>query len=127
DTKTVSNILCYKATCNFRGKEWVVWYAPSIAASFGPWKLNGLPGLILEAYDLEKKISFVAYSILHVDVNELKIENNQFKKISFKEFIDIKENMTHLQNDLNRNQTLKVNVPRFLELIYEWEEEHKNN
>jgi hypothetical protein len=37
----------------FKGREYIVWYAPSIAYAEGPWKLGGLPGLILEAYDKE--------------------------------------------------------------------------
>lgn len=49
---TVQTILgyeCHKATTKFRGREWIVWYADAIPMSLGPWKLNGLPGLILQA------------------------------------------------------------------------------
>ena len=40
---------CHKATAKFRGRTWTVWYAEDIPLSIGPWKLGGLPGLILKA------------------------------------------------------------------------------
>lgn len=35
----------------FKGRRWIVWYSPEISSSEGPWKLFGLPGLILKAED----------------------------------------------------------------------------
>lgn len=58
DTLSFSGLNCQKATATFEGKEWTVWYAPSIPFPGGPWKLNGLPGLIVEAYDTNKHIYF---------------------------------------------------------------------
>ena len=40
---------CHKATAKFRGRTWTVWYSEDIPLSIGPWKLGGLPGLILKA------------------------------------------------------------------------------
>lgn len=37
------------ARCAFRGREYMVWYVPEVPVGFGPWKFNGLPGLIVEA------------------------------------------------------------------------------
>lgn len=44
---------CLKATGNFRGKKWNVLYAEDIPTAAGPWKLQGLPGLIAYAADEE--------------------------------------------------------------------------
>ena len=49
DTLTVGGYCCQQATCNFRGVEWHVWYTEDIPSSAGPWRLRGLPGLIVEA------------------------------------------------------------------------------
>lgn len=51
DTTTVCGYVCRKAEATFRGIRWTVWYAPDIPLSLGPWKFNGLPGLVLWAYD----------------------------------------------------------------------------
>lgn len=62
ETKTVCGNVCHKATSNFRGRSWTVWYS-DIPTSEGPWKFTGLPGLILEAEDSTKEISFTAISV----------------------------------------------------------------
>ena len=49
DTLTVSSYLCQQATATFRGVEWRVWYTEEIPSSAGPWRLHGLPGLIVKA------------------------------------------------------------------------------
>ncbi|MDQ8051524.1 MAG: GLPGLI family protein [Pedobacter sp.] len=58
DTASFSGITCKKATAYFRGRNWIAWYAPELPFSSGPWKLNGLPGLIVEAYDEKKEVKF---------------------------------------------------------------------
>ena len=51
DTVTVCGYVCRKAEATFRGIRWTAWYAPEIPLGIGPWKFNGLPGLVLWAYD----------------------------------------------------------------------------
>lgn len=53
DTATVLSYVCRKAVCRFKGREWMAWFTPEIPSSEGPWKLFGLPGLILKAEDSE--------------------------------------------------------------------------
>jgi GLPGLI family protein len=40
---------CLKAEGMFRGHKWTVWFTPDVPMEYGPWKLRGLPGLILYA------------------------------------------------------------------------------
>ena len=49
DTLTVGGYLCQTATCKFRGVAWTVCYTEEIPSSAGPWRLRGLPGLIVKA------------------------------------------------------------------------------
>ena len=48
-TLTVLGMECKKATTNFRGRYWEAWYTEEIPIGQGPWKLCGLPGMILKA------------------------------------------------------------------------------
>ena len=48
---TIAGYTCSTAKTSFRGREWTVWFTPEIPLSVGPWKFNGLPGLILKAQD----------------------------------------------------------------------------
>ena len=47
--QTIIGYECHKAKAKFRRCEWTVWYSKDIPISLGPWKLNGLPGIILYA------------------------------------------------------------------------------
>ncbi|MDD7469038.1 MAG: GLPGLI family protein [Porphyromonas sp.] len=60
NVRSILGYECRLAECDYRGRHWIAWYAPEIAVSEGPWKLGGLPGLILEAYDTKRQYVFTA-------------------------------------------------------------------
>lgn len=47
--KTILGYDCVMAKSDYHGRTWKVWFAPEIPIQDGPWKLRGLPGLILNA------------------------------------------------------------------------------
>jgi GLPGLI family protein len=57
--KKIGGLQCQMATGFFGGRIYKVWFCPDIPFSSGPWKLSGLPGLILEAYDLKQQVKFI--------------------------------------------------------------------
>ncbi len=65
-TDSVATVLgyeCHSAICNFRGREWTVFYAEDIPVMDGPWKLHGLPGLIMKASDKDGDYLFECIGI----------------------------------------------------------------
>jgi GLPGLI family protein len=64
DTLTVSGYLCQKAVGKYAGRTWTVWYSEDVPTSFGPWKLRGLPGMILKAEDADGIFSFVCVGLM---------------------------------------------------------------
>lgn len=58
ETKIIGGYNCQKATTSFKGRNYVAWFCPDIPMPYGPWKLHGLPGLILAANDDKNEVVF---------------------------------------------------------------------
>ncbi len=58
DTITISRLHCQKATAHFKGRDYIAWFCANLPFRSGPWKLNGLPGLIVQATDTKKEVVF---------------------------------------------------------------------
>ena len=65
-TREMLGYTCQQATADFRGRRWTAWFTTDIPVSDGPWKLGGLPGLILEAYDEGQQHVFTAVGLERV-------------------------------------------------------------
>ncbi|MFS4416496.1 GLPGLI family protein [Maribacter sp. 2307ULW6-5] len=53
DVRNINGYDCRKATTAFAGRQYEAWYAPEIPISDGPYKFNGLPGLIVKIQDAD--------------------------------------------------------------------------
>lgn len=73
DTASFSGVKCQKATAHFKGRNWIAWFASELPFQSGPWKLNGLPGLIVEAYDDKKDVHFQFAGIENVKEEDAKV------------------------------------------------------
>ena len=58
DTASYGGLHCQKAKGHFKGREYTAWFCPDLPLHLGPWKLNGLPGVIVEAYDATGDVRF---------------------------------------------------------------------
>ncbi|KQS32245.1 GLPGLI family protein [Pedobacter sp. Leaf194] len=81
DTTSFSGIRCQKATTHFKGRNWIAWFATEIPFQSGPWKLNGLPGLIVEAYDERKEVKFEFAGLENVKEETAKEAENDDSKL----------------------------------------------
>jgi GLPGLI family protein len=127
-TKKIANYICYEATTLFRGSSIVAYFTKDLPYSTGPYKFEGLPGLILEVKEIGNSFnSWEAVSISHDVVNLAQNKKCQ-KPISVKEFLLIEEQKS---DEKFRQKTSKLSpdvkitemkVPRQgIEKKYEWE------
>src|SRR6218665_169661 len=96
ETKKIGDFSCQKATAAFKGNNYIAWFTTDIPVSFGPWKLHGLPGLILECHDETNFFTVKATKInLNTDCKEVskKIEKANFKNpVSMKKYLELRNN-----------------------------------
>lgn len=98
DDSTIAEYGCNKAKTVFRGRAWTVWYTPDIPISEGPWKLCGLPGLILKAVSDNGEYSF--------DCMGIEKGNNEKIAIAKKAFVNTNA------NDLQKLEMLSITDPQ---------------
>lgn len=100
-TKNVLGYDCIMATADFHGRKWTVWFTPEVPLQAGPRKLDGLPGLILEADADNGVYSFVATGIQNTDHLILPVYlADRYEKITRKDFLKAKR--AFLDNSLGQ-------------------------
>lgn len=91
------------AKANFRGREYIAYFTTEVPIIAAPWKLDGLPGLVLYAESSDKSLRFSAYEI------EIYRENFAFDKFSFeKEKVITWESYTKLLREAWVNMANKM-------------------
>lgn len=88
--KTILGYECNGARCSFRGREWTVYYAEDIPVMEGPWKLCGLPGLIMEAQADGDEYSFVCIGIRNNSPRPITLYDVPYNNASRLKFYDAK-------------------------------------
>jgi GLPGLI family protein len=79
DTMKIFGYAVQKAATSFAGRDWVAWFAPEIPISDGPYKFNGLPGLIVLLHDTRNHYRFALTSFVKNQSDRFihKSESNQ--------------------------------------------------
>ncbi len=92
-TDSTANVLgyeCQGARCNFRGREWLAFFAEEIPVAEGPWKLHGLPGLIMKASDSSEEYSFECVGIKSKADRPITIYQVPYNNVKRKDYYDAK-------------------------------------
>ena len=69
---------CQAATTSLRGRQWRAWFTLDIPVSDGPWKLCGLPGLILRATDEQGYFDFDCTGITSIEIPPIELAKNSY-------------------------------------------------
>ncbi len=101
ETKDILGYECVEASTDYHGRKWTVWFTPEIPIQNGPWKLGGLPGLILEAVSEGGQYSFVATGIQKTEKNIVPLYlASDYEKTTRQDFL--KNKRSFLDNTLSR-------------------------
>lgn len=69
---------CQAATTSLRGRQWRAWFTLDIPVSDGPWKLCGLPGLILRATDEQGYFDFDCTGVASIEFPPIELAKNNY-------------------------------------------------
>ncbi|PQV49481.1 GLPGLI family protein [Jejuia pallidilutea] len=107
ETKVILGYSCQKATTSFRGRKYTAWFTSQLPVG-GPWKFDGLPGMILEIKSKNSFIFFEAIGIRSRNVVKAIIKN-PFKKEKTLSWADFKALYKKKAIDLSKYRTSSGN------------------
>ncbi len=117
ETRKIGAFECQKATGEVGGRTYTAWFAPDLPFQSGPFKLWGLPGLILEAEDSKKEVRFLFKDIVKETDGSKRVDlaGASPVKITFAEYSKAKKAYqanpeTFMQGQLSANAPKVVKV-----------------
>ena len=105
---TVASFDCQKAECDFRGRRWEAWFTTEIPVGEGPWKLRGLPGLILYARDTTGQYSFEAVSVTDEPVPFYDYVYEYEKRTTYRKFKRYERSCFRWPKSFNENTSVFI-------------------
>lgn len=104
DKEKIGEFQTQKATTQFAGRKWIAWFTTDIPFQDGPYKFNGLPGLIVKIEDKTNSHSFVLKGVKNLKPDEFWISENDHQRYQpliilnqekyKKQFLDYRNNPT---------------------------------
>ncbi|MCT3923110.1 GLPGLI family protein [Elizabethkingia anophelis] len=110
ETKIILGYKSKKAICHFRGRNYIAWYTEKIPITDGPYKFNGLPGLILSIADTSNQFSFNAILISRSKNKEISMNiNSNIKTSREKYYFDKIKIIKGLKGNNGRSPIINLN------------------
>ncbi|WP_435138413.1 GLPGLI family protein [Formosa sp. A9] len=130
ETKKIGKFSVNKASCEFRGRTYTVWYTLEVPLPYGPWKLQGLPGLILEARDERDEMVIYFKSLEYPTTNKTTISEVKRLETDSKDWQTIEDFENMLRNSITKayngmilraekNGSKKPEKPKFSDIYIE--------
>lgn len=101
--KKIGDLTCKKAIGEFRGRTYEVWFSEEIPVNFGPWKLWGLPGLIVEAQDFNSDVISIKLKSIKQTNHLVEIPNGEEEITQAKYVMLFKQKLDNLAKFLKTN------------------------
>lgn len=91
ETDSVFGYPCIKAIVGYAGRKYTAWFTPEIPVNDGPWKFNGLPGLILKVSDDDNLFQYLAIGLEqygeNVEIVKDKVDYEKPSLANFNKFV----------------------------------------
>ncbi|MGW1454782.1 GLPGLI family protein [Salegentibacter agarivorans] len=112
ENKLIKGYQAQKATTTFSGRNYIAWFTSEIPISEGPYKFNGLPGLILEISDIQNHYNYKLKSFEKFkNPASVELKVSHFIKSDKKEILEsIKEYKLDPFAVVERNNTPEKNI-----------------
>ncbi|WP_165851833.1 GLPGLI family protein [Chryseobacterium pennipullorum] len=102
----INGMDCQKAVTRYKGREWEAWFSKDYPISDGPYKFNGLPGLVVRVKDRDDNHIFNMVQVKKVhSIFNFVPKNN--KKISDQEYRQLVKNEIFSPEDIE-----SINIDR---------------
>ncbi len=99
-----------RATTHYGGRDWTVWFTLEIPFSVGPWKLWGLPGLVLRAEEVQGMFSFICTSVMVAERPIRRYRWRSGKPIDHNAWLKLEERMHRSPYAMFGQDTQIVNI-----------------
>ena len=92
---------CQRATCHWRGRDYVAWFTSEIPLKSGPWKFGGLPGLIMKVFDTRHVYTWEAVGVENGRFPILQLEERFFRDSTRKKVLKMQREWNMKYNELS--------------------------
>ncbi len=113
----IMNFKCQKAITKFRGRTYEAYFTNQISSYGGPWKFDGLPGLILSIKSLDNYLEITPLKIILNSKENFNIQNpykdkpiiswSDFKKL-FKENLERRLKILKANSEAGETGSIKI-------------------
>jgi GLPGLI family protein len=89
ETRKILGYQCTKAKTQYRGREYTAWFTTELPFKAAPWKIHGLPGVVLKVDSADEALQMEA---IQLKITEGDKKVNPYKKkdcVDYSEFVKI--------------------------------------
>ena len=126
ETDSILGYKCHKAKAEFRGRKYTAWFATDLTFKAAPWKIHGLPGVVLQVQTSDYFLYIKAKTIRIQKANEIVNPDRKEEFMSWKEFeglyeVKMKQTIAYAMTIVAKidGETLRGGMPRE-EILHGW-------
>jgi GLPGLI family protein len=114
--QTIEGYQCFLAKGDLCGWQVEAWFTPEVPVTCGPWRLWGLPGLIVNAKSSDGYFDFQMLSLKKTDKTpekpeyEKAIAKNEYKSVTEKKIKDLANKISALGSDDRFSASVKTKI-----------------